>query len=98
MTADAQRDIQAGLISASAENDDHAVSKVGRVEQGNAALVFTDPVGSTSLQNQIGNERMADLRRVHFLRAERLIRESHGYEIKRIGDSVMALLEPLSMR
>jgi class 3 adenylate cyclase len=53
------------------------------------ALVFTDIVGSTTLAVELGDERMAGVRRSHFEQARRLLAEHGGYEIKTIGDSFM---------
>src|SRR5690348_14356933 len=54
------------------------------------ALVFTDIVDSTKLAVAIGDIEMAKVRDSHFRRSSDLIAAHHGYEIKTIGDSVMA--------
>lgn len=53
------------------------------------AIVFTDVVGSTALGNQLGNDKLNDVRNAHFTQARRLIVANGGYEIKTIGDSFM---------
>ena len=53
------------------------------------AIVFTDVVGSTALGNQLGNEKLDDVRNAHFTQARRLIIANGGYEVKTIGDSFM---------
>jgi class 3 adenylate cyclase len=46
-------------------------------------------VASTKLAVELGDERMAELRRSHFEQARRILSEHGGYEIKTIGDSFM---------
>jgi class 3 adenylate cyclase len=53
------------------------------------ALVFTDIVESTRLAVELGDERMAEVRRSHFEQARRILSGLGGYEIKTIGDSFM---------
>lgn len=55
------------------------------------ALAFTDIVGSTALGNLLGDDKMGDVRRPHFIQARRFIESYGGYEIKTIGDSFMAV-------
>ena len=57
--------------------------------QGTLALVFTDIVGSTELNNHFGDDDRLSILLLHFERARRLIDENHGYLIKFIGDSCM---------
>lgn len=54
------------------------------------ALIFTDIVGSTSLCNNIGNEAFIKACQAHFMQARQLLKKYNGYEIKTIGDAVMA--------
>jgi class 3 adenylate cyclase len=56
---------------------------------GTLALVFTDIVGSTELNNHFGDDEWLCLLLQHFSRAKTLIDEHHGYLIKFIGDSCM---------
>jgi Adenylate and Guanylate cyclase catalytic domain len=51
------------------------------------AIVFTDIVGSTALQRELGDQIYNSVRREHFKRARHFISAFHGYEIKTIGDS-----------
>ncbi|MGR3319623.1 MAG: WD40 domain-containing protein [Candidatus Anammoxibacter sp.] len=60
------------------------------------ALVFTDIVGSTSLCNKVGNDTFNKMRQSHFTKARYLLRKHSGYEIKTIGDSVMAAFRAAS--
>lgn len=53
------------------------------------ALVFTDIVGSTALNNDKGDAGMHEIRCNHFDRARTLIAECNGREIKTMGDSFM---------
>ena len=55
------------------------------------ALVFTDIVDSTSLANQMGNEKWIELLRKHFSQARRLMSKYDHHEIKTIGDSFMVI-------
>jgi class 3 adenylate cyclase len=53
------------------------------------ALVFTDIVGSTALNELIKDERMNAARRAHFAQSRRLIAACGGWEIKTIGDAFL---------
>jgi class 3 adenylate cyclase len=53
------------------------------------ALVFTDIVGSTRLNEAIKDERMNAVRRAHFERSRKLIDDCSGREIKTIGDAFL---------
>lgn len=55
------------------------------------AIVFTDVVGSAKLGQQIGDQRMVEVRRAFFERSETLITHHRGCQVKTIGDSVMAV-------
>lgn len=57
--------------------------------KGTLALVFTDIVGSTELNNHFGDDDWLSILLQHFDRARQLIDEHHGYLIKFIGDSCM---------
>ena len=57
--------------------------------KGTLALVFTDIVGSTELNNHFGDDEWLAILLQHFDRARRLIEDHHGYLIKFIGDSCM---------
>jgi class 3 adenylate cyclase len=57
--------------------------------KGTLALVFTDIVGSTELNNHFGDDQWLFILQQHFDRARQLIAEHHGYLIKFIGDSCM---------
>jgi class 3 adenylate cyclase len=53
------------------------------------ALVFTDIVGSTALNEAIKDERMNAVRRAHFAQSRKLIVDCAGCEIKTIGDAFL---------
>jgi class 3 adenylate cyclase len=53
------------------------------------ALVFTDIVGSTELNEAIKDERMNTVRRAHFARSRKLIKAYGGCEIKTVGDAFL---------
>lgn len=57
--------------------------------KGTLALVFTDIVGSTELNNHFSDDDWLSILLEHFGRARRLIDDHHGYLIKFIGDSCM---------
>jgi class 3 adenylate cyclase len=87
--ADAQRDLDAGLVSAAAEMQTQGFKGWVGGSKATLTLVFTDIVGSTALGNELGNEAMNEVRRAHFKQARQLIKKHGGYEIKTIGDSLM---------
>lgn len=55
------------------------------------ALVFTDIVDSTTLANQLGDEKWSELIQEHFAQARRLMSKYEHHEIKTIGDSFMVV-------
>jgi len=55
------------------------------------AIVFTDIVGSTALNVELGDTTMSEVRRKHFAQSTALVTKYFGYEVKTIGDSVMAV-------
>ncbi|NOT00101.1 MAG: AAA family ATPase [Phycisphaerales bacterium] len=55
------------------------------------AVVFTDVIGSTKLNIDLGDLVWDQVRTTHFRRAEGLIGSQHGFLVKTIGDAVMAL-------
>ncbi len=58
--------------------------------KGTFAIVFTDILGSSVLGNKLGNEKYREVRKAHFEQAREFLNKYDGYEIKTIGDSVMA--------
>lgn len=60
------------------------------------AIAFTDIIGSSQLGNKLGNSAFSKLRQAHFAEARRLLKKYNGYEIKTIGDSVMAAFRTVS--
>jgi class 3 adenylate cyclase len=53
------------------------------------ALAFTDVIDSTSLGNQLGDERMVEVILKHVAQGRTLIHKFSGFEIKIIGDAFM---------
>ncbi len=53
------------------------------------AIVFTDVVGSTALEEDIKGAAMNEVRRAHFTQSRKLINKFEGKEVKIIGDSFM---------
>ncbi|MCY7298197.1 MAG: AAA family ATPase, partial [Ilumatobacteraceae bacterium] len=54
------------------------------------AVLFTDVVGSTALAASLGDARADLLRTAHFASMRKVIQNCGGYEVKTIGDAVMA--------
>jgi len=54
------------------------------------AIAFTDILGSSVLGNKLGNDTYNKIRQAHFIQARKLLKKYDGFEIKTIGDSVMA--------
>src|SRR5262249_12761842 len=88
-TADARRELDAGLVSASGEMRTQDFMRWAGAAKTTLALVFTDIVGSTALYNELGNETMAEVRRTHFRQGGILLQHQGGYAIKTMGDSMM---------
>ena len=82
--ADQRKDVETALVSASGEMLTSGFRKWAGATKTTVALVFTDIVGSTALGDKLGDERMSNLRRLHFTEARKLIRKHNGYEIKTI--------------
>lgn len=55
------------------------------------AVVFTDIVASTALNIEFGDARMREICEKHFARSAALLALHAGYEVKRMGDGVMAV-------
>ena len=89
-SADRQRDFEVFVESARGETCTPSFLAWAGDDRVTLAIVFTDIVGSTVLGNEVGGERMAEIRRAHFARGRRLIEQHKGREIKTIGDSLMA--------
>jgi len=66
-------------------------------ERATLAIIFTDIVGSTALNEELGDEGMSEVRRVHFTQSRKLITQHKGREIKTIGDSFMAAFRTVEM-
>jgi class 3 adenylate cyclase len=88
--ADRQRDFEAFVLSANAETHSSRFVEWAGDERVTLAIVFTDVVDSTALGERMRDERMYEVRQTHFSQSRRLIAQYKGYEIRTIGDSVMA--------
>jgi class 3 adenylate cyclase/GTPase SAR1 family protein len=87
--ADSQRDFEAGLVSAAGEMRSVGFKKWAGASMATIAVVFTDIVGSTNLNSELGNEMMNKVRKRHFEQGRELVDELGGYQIKTVGDSLM---------
>jgi class 3 adenylate cyclase len=82
-----------------AENDIDALAKAAKVDAPFSkwagpdpqlrALVFTDIVGSTQLNEEIKDEGMNRVRRAHFVQSRKLINKFGGCEVKTTGDGFL---------
>jgi class 3 adenylate cyclase len=62
----------------------------GNVDTATLAVVFTDIVGSTELNQEMKDTRWSEILATHFERARQLINEKNGHLVKTLGDGVMA--------
>ncbi len=76
-----------GVRSANGETSTRRFQEWAGGERVMLAIVFTDVVGSTALEEAIKGEAMNEVRRAHFAQSRRLIGQFKGREIKTIGDS-----------
>jgi len=90
LAADRQRDFDAFVLSANAETHSLRFVEWAGDERVTLAIVFTDVVDSTALGERMRDERMYEVRQAHFAQSRRLTARYKGYEIRTIGDSVMA--------
>lgn len=79
------------LVAAAAEvRTENFKAWAGGAKMATLAIVFTDVIGSTRANVEMGDEGWRLVREAHFERARRLVAAGGGYFIKTIGDSVMA--------
>jgi len=90
LAADRQRDFDAFVLSANAETHSSRFVEWAGDERVTLAIVFTDVVDSTALGERMRDERMYEVRQAHFAQSRKLTARYKGYEIRTIGDSVMA--------
>lgn len=88
-SADEARDREVGLTAAVAEIGTRRFEAWAGGEKPDVAIVFTDVVGSTRLWEELGDEKMDDIRVRHFEAGRRLVTKHGGYEIKTMGDAFM---------
>ncbi len=55
------------------------------------AIAFTDVVGSTQMGLELGDWHKVEVMRAHFARSDALLEQYGGSQVKRLGDSVMAV-------
>jgi len=89
-SADRQRNFEIFVESARGETSTPNFIEWAGGERVTLAIVFTDVVDSTSLGENLKDERMNEVRRLHFVQSRKLIEDCKGREIKTIGDSFMA--------
>jgi class 3 adenylate cyclase/GTPase SAR1 family protein len=89
-SADRQRAFEVFVESARGETSTPGFTEWAGDDRVTLAIVFTDVVGSTALGQELGDALMEELRRAHFDRSRKLIKQYKGREIKTIGDSFMA--------
>jgi len=94
--ADRQRDFETFVLSANAETHSSRFVEWAGDERVTLAIVFTDVVDSTALGEQMRDERMYEVRQNHFAQSRKLVGQYKGYEIRTIGDSVMAAFRSAS--
>ena len=87
--ADRRRDFEAYVVSATAETQTRKFENWAGGKRVTLAIVFTDIVGATATGEEIKDESMGEVRRVHFAQSRKLIAQFRGREIKTIGDSFM---------
>jgi class 3 adenylate cyclase len=85
----AERDIEALAEAAEIEPRPRVFLEWAGPDRLLLVLVFTDIVGSTALNEAIKDERMNEVRRVHFAQSRKLIVDCAGCEIKTIGDAFL---------
>jgi small GTP-binding protein len=87
--ADATRDREAGITAALAETTTTRFEEWAGGDRATVAIVFTDVVGSTRLYEELGDEKMDEVRQLHFDTGRSLVTKHNGYEIKTMGDAFM---------
>lgn len=93
VSADRKRDFEEFVYSAKAETRTKSFIEWAGGEHVTLAIAFTDVVGSTALGQELGDERMNEVRNAHFEQGRRLLAKHEGREIKTIGDSFMAAFQ-----
>lgn len=85
-----QDDIENFILSAQVEMLTPTFRAWERSEYATLAIVFTDIVDFTKMCEEMKDDGMKDIQRVHFLRSRELIASYRGCEIKTMGDSIMS--------
>ncbi len=87
--ADKAREREAGLTAAVAELNTGRFTDWAGGDRATLAIVFTDVVGSTKLYEDLGDEKMDEVRQQHFDTGRSHLAKHNGYEIKTMGDAFM---------
>lgn len=84
-------ELENDIISVANENILTNVSLIDWVgsDRATLAILFTDVIGSTALGNEIGLEKMNEIRNAHFNQGRKFLSHYKGKEIKTMGDSFM---------
>ncbi|HEY7495162.1 MAG TPA: adenylate/guanylate cyclase domain-containing protein, partial [Candidatus Tectomicrobia bacterium] len=87
--ADAARAYDVWLTSAGAEVLTSSFTNWVGASDATLAIVFTDVVGSTTLANDLGSERMYEVWTAHTVQTRHLLEKYHGREVKTMGDGFL---------
>jgi class 3 adenylate cyclase len=96
-SADRVRDFDVFVTSANGETRSEGFRKWAGGDRVTLAIVFTDVVGSTAMNERIGDEAMREIVRTHFAHSRQLIEQFQGREIKTIGDSFMVAFKSVDI-
>lgn len=69
---------------------------VAVTEAQTVAVLFTDLVGSTARQSEVGDERFDEIRRAHFAVLRDVVDAHQGTEVKNLGDGLMVVFRSAS--
>ena len=67
------------------------VGSVGVTDAEAVAVLFTDLVGSTARQSEVGDARFDEIRRSHFSVLRSVVEASQDTEVKNLGDGLMVV-------
>jgi class 3 adenylate cyclase len=87
--ADAARAYDVWLTSAGAEVLTSSFTNWVGASDATLAIVFTDVVGSTTLANDLGSERMYEVWAAHAVQTRNLLEKYQGREVKTMGDGFL---------
>lgn len=84
------------LTSAVAEMSTKAFSDWADGPRADLTIVFTDVVGSTSLYEEYGDEKIDEVMAEHFSVGRQFLNKYNGYEIKTMGDAFMVAFKEVA--